>query len=788
MFSARYKKIFQDLRAEKKRAILMIAAVTVSLTAIGAVLGAYSILTAEIRTNYMGTNPASAVIVVENGVDQSMLDLARKFPGVEVAEARDVIMARARIGRDWRPILIFVVDDYSQIRISLFTPEKGEWPAPKGTMLIERTAVSMLEADIGGMVQLRMPSGKTSLIKVSGLVHDPGLAPAWQERMGYGYIDRETLAILDPSVKLRELRILVSDRTDDIEHIEKISSELALALVAKGGRIHEIRVPPPHRHPHQSQMVTVLSMLLIFAVLSLFLSAILVAVTFSGMLARQVREIAVMKTLGATRWQVGGVYLIMVFILGLFSLIPALPLGTAGSFLFVGQIGKLLNLNISQNVVPFWVYGVQIVSGLFIPLLIAAVPVSKAARTTIRRSLDNYGVSGDRITKFTSRLPGVFKNLLRRPGRFALTTALLSAGGAMFMTALNMSKSWEQNLDKFYEARFYDAEFRLHQGSPPVVIGMFKDRGQIDKLESWKYFNAAPVTGQSPFDISRTYPDKGHASFTAFSVPWNTSLVRFPVLAGRWLQESDAGSVVLNHNAQSRIQAKIGETIQLSLEGVRSRWKVVGIVEEIGAPPAVYMDDRMMPISIAEEGAQMLRIASSIGGNDKPALIRMVEAILEENNVSVERGIPIAEHRTAVSDHIKILIRALIAMAVVMAIVGMLGLASTTGISVIERTKEIGVMKTIGAGEARIVRMVMGEAATTGLFSWCLGFLLSLPLSMYLDYLIGSMGFLASLPFTVDAGGVALWLAISTLVALLASFFPAISASRLVIREALAYV
>ena len=90
----RWIKLIRDLTVERGRILLMLAAITVSLIAIGTVLGTYSILSREIATNYLGTNPASATLEIEGDVNQRVVSLAEQNPQVQQAEARDVILAR----------------------------------------------------------------------------------------------------------------------------------------------------------------------------------------------------------------------------------------------------------------------------------------------------------------------------------------------------------------------------------------------------------------------------------------------------------------------------------------------------------------------------------------------------------------------------------------------------------------------------------------------------------------------------------------------------------------------
>src|SRR5262249_52208183 len=100
MVSPRWRKLGRDLRTQRGRVLLLIAAVAVSLTGIGTVLGAYAILTRELPPNYAGTRPASATLDLGADVPRSLVEAVRARPGIAEAEARGVLNARAKVGEE----------------------------------------------------------------------------------------------------------------------------------------------------------------------------------------------------------------------------------------------------------------------------------------------------------------------------------------------------------------------------------------------------------------------------------------------------------------------------------------------------------------------------------------------------------------------------------------------------------------------------------------------------------------------------------------------------------------
>lgn len=792
----RWRKLVRDAWAERGRALLMTVAISVSVMGIGVVLGAYAVLTHEMPRNYFGTQPASAALEITGGVDEALLREVRAYKGIAQAEAGEIVLARAKVGADWRPLLLFVIDDFNTMRINTFKRESGAWPPPTGTMLIERTAEKMLEAGEGGRVLVKSPHGSPQQVRITGVVHDPGLAPAWQEREGYGYITRATLRQLGEPNTLDELRVTFAKGALDIESVEQQTSMLAEWLAQRGHKVEQARVPPPGRHPHQTQMMGVLFLMLTFSGLALVLSGILVATSMAALLARQVREIGVMKAFGARTAQIAGLYAVLVALIGVAAVLLALPVGVLGAGAFARMSALMLNLEVSTRGIPWWVFFVQVSAGILVPLLVSAIPIVRGSRITVRDAIDQHGVGAvsqsksarTGLTISNRSLTLLLRNVFRRRTRLLLTLGLLAAGGAMFMTALNIAGGWERIVARVHENRHYDVEVRLN--APADVEGLVRDVSGISKVEAWGYSTTA-FWQTDRVDIVRTYPDGSHGSLSIMGVPATTRLIDFPLLSGRWLRSDDTDAVVLNHMALSQSPStKVGDRITLSLDGRPTRWRVVGVVEEVGSPGVAYVTrDAFAQAAHAEQRTRMMRIATTTSSSSaREQVIRAIEQQLERANVSVEVVMPLAVLRTAMGDHVVVLIRMLLAMAALMVIVGTLGLASTMGTNVVERTREIGVMKTIGATPARIALLIVGEAAVISALSWLAAATLAIPLTAVVGKTVGMLAFRVRLPLVMDWRAVASWLVLVLVVSALATWLPARRASKLTVWEALGRV
>jgi putative ABC transport system permease protein len=139
------------------------------------------------------------------------------------------------------------------------------------------------------------------------------------------------------------------------------------------------------------------------------------------------------------------------------------------------------------------------------------------------------------------------------------------------------------------------------------------------------------------------------------------------------------------------------------------------------------------------------------------------------------------------SESLDILITFLLIMALLTALVGSMGLTGTMGMNVLERTREIGVMRSIGAVDRVIMNTVIVEGTVIGGISWVLGAILSIPFTYLLSDIVSLAIFNSPIDVLFTFSGYLLWLLVVLVLSALASIIPARNAARLTIREVLAY-
>ena len=663
------------------------------------------------------------------------------------------------------------------------------------------------------------PNGTAQKLTVTGVVHDAGVAPARQQQTVYGYITPATLRLLGESDALRSLKIVVNessmpgDPTKDRLMTEQIVAGVAKQLKHDGYMVGEIRIPP-RQHPHWRLMRKMVGMLLVFSALTLLLSAVQTATLTASILAPQIRQIGMMRAIGARKNQIVQLYAGLISAIGIIAVGIALPLGVfTGRRLAVFVAGNQ-NLDVVDFSVSPWIYGAQLLACTGLPLLLALIPILKATRRPIHETLNDFGVQSPRAAsakflQWTSRFmysfPAVtlaIRNGVRRKTRLVLTVGLLATAGALFITSMNILAAWKQNLIDARIDRHADIEIRFAKPHPAkAVIANVASIAGVKQVEVFAEDAVAVVAaavvaaaGRDELSITRTFPDGGHGSLSIHAVPvsehTSSPFITPSLISGRWLLPGDVAETVINRQALAFFpNTKVGDQIQIRLRGQELPLRIVGVIQERLTAATMYISTDAYAQAVGEPGlTQALRIGlESLSEDAATRISAVIEQSLERAGFKVAQSTSQAELGRAQAGHLFILIFILIMMSVMMAIVGVLGLSSAMASSVLERTREFAVLRAIGAGTGSILRTVIGEGLFLAALSVLIASLLSVPLTMWVATLIGTASLGPAMGVVLSTTAIPIWFVIALASAGLASGYPAQRAARMTIRNALDY-
>jgi putative ABC transport system permease protein len=811
--TAASKKIIRDFWRERTRTALVMLAIALGVSAFSTVLSAYAILVRELDRGYLATNPASATLRAD-AIDDALVAAVLSGHGVSDAEPRRVVTGRIKAGpMEWRNLTLFVVKDYGNIRVSRLVPEKGAWPPGAGEILIERDALQVARASIGDTVTVRVGNGPERALRLTGSVHDVGQAQARMENLVYGYVTLPTLTLLGEEPTLNQLKILVAEGRFDEKHIRSVAADVQSLMEARGHPVSRVDVPAPGKHPHADIMGLLLLSMSSFGVFALFLSGVLVVNLLTALLSAQIRQIGVMKAIGATPGQVGRIYLGQALLLGAAALLLAFPAGRTGGRLLCRSMAVFLNFDIASFSVPLWVDALVAAVGLVVPLCAAAYPVWKGGRVPVREALTDFGVSRgafgegalDRLvagwTGSARPLLLALRNGLRRRARLVLTLATLAAGGVFFMTALNSRASLVATLDGLFRTRKFDLS---------VTFGSMADSGKVQRAvretpgilrwEGWIVTQAAlPSTGPTAAEQTtgtNLHGGDPHGSslvssdrFPIAALPADTKLLEPRIVEGRRLLPDDRDAIVVNTALAAKSPAlKVGQSVTLAMGPADVTWRVVGMAREPFTPAMAYV-----PLRFFEEHGHTgqfnsLRLALAKTDQDS---VRRTRAALEDNlereGVKAIFAVSQAESRFAFDQHMLMIYVFLVVVSGILAAVGGLGLATTMSLNVLERRREMGVLRAIGATPRIVWLLVVAEGIAAGVASWALASLLAWPVSLALGRVMSGVLFKSGLDVVFEIRGLMVWLLVSVGIAAAASLLPAWHACRSSVREAIGY-
>ncbi len=805
----RWRKVIHDLLDNKGRTLLVVLSIAVGVFSIGVIAGAYQIIGTDLRASYSAVKPANIELRMGN-FDDDTLELIRNRDGVAAAEARRVFNIRVRAPgtEKWTTLDMVAFDDFEGNSINLLTNVEGRAVPKKREILLEQDTLNHIDTGVGGMLEFELPDGTTKTMPVVGVVQDIGGSAGDFLASPTGYITKDTLPYLGQPELFNRAVVTVSQGGDDISHVRDMGAVLKDKIEKNGNTVGRMRFAETHKHPLADTVKAILGILLALGILVVFLSSSLIANTLNALLNQHLRYIGVIKLVGGRRRQVFLMYLTLIMAFGILALLIAVPLGGQGAYGLALFVADKLNFNIlGYRVVPA-AFVIQILVGLLVPLIAGLAPVRSGSRITVLRALsggladeqkrakdgekrlpwfDWMQVKATRLlAKRGIHIPRPFvislRNTFRRKSRLALTLFTLTMGGAIFIAVFNVRVTLHDYMNVI--GKYFVADVSVDFDKPYRLNRVEQDVLQVDGIqhvEGWQFASAELL------DDNKQVLE----NISVLGPPANSQLIDPVLVAGRWLRADDVRKLAISEGALKYYpDLKPGDSLNLKIDGKEEVWQVVGIFK--------FMDREGVlayaPFEyISQINGLMNRSASYrlvTDRHDRPYQDAKAEE-LDKYLRDLGYKVRVAEAGRASLDKavesLDVLVVFLLIMAVLTAIVGSMGLTGTMGMNVLERTREIGIMRAIGADDRAVMRTVIAEGVFIGTISFGLAILLSIPFTYLLASIVSLAVFQTPIPIIFTYTGYAIWLGLVLALSALASILPARNAARLTIREVLAY-
>ncbi|HEV7671875.1 MAG TPA: FtsX-like permease family protein [Thermoanaerobaculia bacterium] len=757
-------KAWRDVRTGGGKSLLVIFALALGLWGVGSVGVAYRVLSRDLRQNFLGTVPPHAIVTFQ---EPGRLDLGKLLsrPEIEAAGWRDHALLRIEVRPDvWVPLSLYGADDFTQASIAKVRLESGAASSAVGSIRIERNGRRISNLDTGSVARVR--TGDRNLaVPVSGLVFDPGQAPGTQDHVIYAYTDPRTFSALSGEIPGRRLLIRwrnVHSKAD----VEKALATLRASWEGTGPTAASVNVPAFLEHPHQWQLNLLIAIIGTIGLLAFLLSSVLVSQVVAALLAKQTRQVGILKAVGATRSRIMRIYALYLGLFAVASGLVAIPLAVATGYGFSKFCAAMLNFEILTTRLPGDVLVALILAALVLPFLFAGPTLLRAGRISVREA-----IAEPRIR--------MRRRLSKRMVVSVLATAL---GVAIFSTGFNIRQSLFDFLTSTRDSMRFDLQVATTRPVPREAFSRaLAGLSGIDRTEAWS-------GGKGELQTQGTGTSDG---IGIVALPLDSRMVALRMVEGLWLESPSQPEAVLNQAALHLFhQPKMGQVLSLRIEGKERQARLVGIVEEIDKPK-VYLAQTFYDRWANPEHRvdSLLLTAKDQSFRGVMALKKEIERAVAASDLPVLFVMSRAERTKIIADHLNIILMTLLILAFLVLWVAALGMASATSITVMERTREIGVLRAIGATPQRILRRFVTEGMTTNLAGLALGLILSWPLSRVASAFFGKLmlGEGAVLRYAFSPIGFAITVATSIVFGLLATRLPAGAAVRISTREALAY-
>ncbi|RPI95237.1 MAG: FtsX-like permease family protein [Chloroflexi bacterium] len=793
--SSRWKKVWADFWGNKSRTFLVIITIAVGVLAVGfnSNLGLY--MTESMDTDYLSASPSEA-IVYAGPLDDDMVKVARDVPGVEAVEGRSSVSAKVVRTDDKQVSIQFTaVEDPGLTTLNQLKPALGEDTLPplgEKEIIVDASAAT-LGYKPGDTVVVELSDGKQRELTLAGYMHDVTGFPFGFTNMMNAYVTPKTLKWLGGSENYDSLVISVTEKQTDADHVTKVAQAVADRVERAGATVYFVFVYQPGHHFAFSIMQGVFFILGVLGYMTVLLSGFLIVNTITALMTQQTRHIGIMKAIGGANSQVFMMYVVLILGFGVVALVIAVPLANAAAKIIGGGMAAWLNFHPT----PYKGYTAtliqQLIVALVVPFIAALLPIYNSIRVTVREAISDYGIgSGGKIKHKPVGKGALFiprpirlslRNAFRKRTRLALTLFTLILGGAIFIGVYNLWASFDKTMTDIQG--YFLADINLSFGRYyrfDEVAPIAQSVPGVSGVEGWTEYPGTLIMDE----------DQPGTQILFVAPPSTSTLIQPIITSGRWLQPGDENAIVIgNHILNVFPDLKVGDWLTIEVDGKETKWQIIGTYSLTGnvVPPLLYANYEYLSVLIGEPGqVYSLRILTDQhDAISQKRISDQVQALYQKSGIqfgSTQLGADWIRDQKSQTD---ILVYFMLSMAVMIAIVGGLGLMGTMSINVLERTREIGVMRAVGASNLDIQSIVIVEGMVIGLISWAVSILVAVPITGILCYGVGVAIMTSPLPAVYGTAGIIAWLIFTLVLATIASALPARRASRLTVRDTLAY-
>ena len=806
MFKIRSKKIFSDILARKGRSVMVILSIMIGVFGVATMMSITDLLRTQLKEDIKSEQIAHTQVYVIAGSEtltaeenRVYMDTIQALPAVVDVEGQAIYPVKWQRGNTQDDAVIFAFNDAfenSELQ-AVSRIIDGRYPVvDQNEIALEPRFAQAHNLDIGDT--LRFPNTGTEEWKIVGILLHPYYTefPSNQtaimvnERILANYADAQRI------VGFTGLSV-IHVRYETTPQSQAGLNDLVDAINRETPYVASYTYQDD---PANSFTVGVMNDMTgamdALGIVAMIISGFLVTNVMNTVIVEQRRQIGAMKSLGATFIDNFRIYAGMALVYGIIGTSMGLLLSAPVAANAARPVADWASAYIEGYKLSPVGLGVGAVMGLIVPMLAALFPVWQASRVSILEAVTDLGISSDwgksRLARLLGHLPlplvvlQASNNIIKKKERLALTILTLTAAVAAFMGATAVSGSLNSFGDKMIAIHNYDIRMMPQQTSDYTQLNTLVSEN-IEGVAA--VYPGVDVLVSVPGYESNTPLKEGSNQVTVAGFDPATPTYAFDWREGTgWDNDATRKGIVITRPLAEYLDKHVGDTLNFILAGQEYTYPIIGVDAYVFE--GIFMDWRelaQIADYVDESGTPMASTAYFMLAGDTSveavdAKIEAISALLSAHGI---QGTYFNQSRSAEvqAEQMSVLGAMFQMMSVVMAAVSAIGLLAALSMAVLERQKEIGVMRSVGARSRTIMSQFMLEGIMIGLLAW----VAAIPLSMWMG-----QGFLSVIPIdyldlVYPPQLVALGLAGVLLVVSVASLWPSLMASRKTVADILRY-
>jgi putative ABC transport system permease protein len=319
---------------------------------VGIINNAKYMIESDLYSQYDQGNPAS-VSLYTSPFTETLIEEIEVVDEVEGVEARRLTSA-AILDSDQELIdtSLVTVSDFAEIQVNQMTLEEGVWSLGANEVALEKQSAEALGATIGDQVTIEMEDGTHHKLAVSAILQNIYDMPYSITNQMAGFVSMETLELMGEMPYFNRLDIVVKDHNSDGDYVLNVAANIRDEVIQPAQVfVGSIQIPgiesDPGEHWAQNQISGFVLILQVMSVMAIFLSGGLVVNTITAILTQQVKQIGIMRSIGAVPSQITGMFIFNVLVFSFIGWLLAIPISLFGSYGLAAFAANFLNYKVS---------------------------------------------------------------------------------------------------------------------------------------------------------------------------------------------------------------------------------------------------------------------------------------------------------------------------------------------------------------------------------------------------------------------------------------------------------